>query len=42
MTRDWKTGKRIENPHRCWKDLILEDEFGITEEDWQNVIQQVQ
>ena len=39
MTRDWKTGKQIENPHRCWKDLILGDEFGITEEDWQNVIQ---
>ena len=40
MTRDWKTGEQIENPHYCWKDLILGDEFGITEEDWQSGIQQ--
>ena len=40
MVRDWKTGEQIETPHHCWKDLILEDEFGITEEDWQDVIRQ--
>lgn len=40
MTRDWKTGKRIENAHYCWKDLILQDEFGITKEDWNSVIQE--
>ena len=40
MTRDWKTGKSIENPVYCWKDPILEDEFGITEDDWNTVIEQ--
>ena len=39
MTRDWKTGKQIENAHYCWKDPILKDEFGITEEDWDDTIQ---
>ena len=40
MTRNWKTGNPIENTHYCWKDLILKDTFGITEEDWNAVIQQ--
>ncbi len=41
MTRDWKkTGKSIENPHYCWEDPILEDEFGITEKDWDDTIRQ--
>ena len=45
MTRDWKIGKQIEDRHHCWKDPswkdpILEDEFGITEEDWDATIQQ--
>ena len=41
MTRDWKkTGEPIENAYYCWEDLILEDKFGITEEDWNNVIEQ--
>lgn len=40
MTRDWKTGKPIENAIYCWKDLILEDEFGITAEDWNTVIKE--
>ena len=40
MTRDWKTEKSIENPHRRWKDPILKDAFGITEEDWNTTIQQ--
>ena len=39
MTRDWKTGKQIENAHYCWEDLILEDTFGITEKDWNTVVQ---
>ena len=39
MTRDWKTGKQIENAHYCWEDLILEDTFGITEKDWNAVVQ---
>ena len=39
MTRDWKkTDEMIEDAHYCWKDLLLEDEFGITEEDWNTVI----
>ena len=42
MTRDWKTDEVIDNTnhqwkHR-WKDLILEDEFGITQKDWDTVI----
>ena len=43
MKRDWKTGKQIKEEqqvHFCWKDLILEDKYGITEEDWESVIQQ--
>ncbi len=40
MTRDWKTCTLIINPHRRWKDPILKDEFGITEEDWDTTIQQ--
>ena len=40
MTRDWKTGKLIENAHYCWKDLILEDTLGITKENWNTIIQQ--
>ena len=40
MTRDWKTGESIEDSYYCWKDPILEDEFGITEADWNKVIQQ--
>lgn len=40
MTRNWKDGKPIENTHHCWKDPILEDTFGIAEEDWNTVIQQ--
>ena len=40
MTRDWKkTGEPIENAYYCWEDLILEDKFGITEEDWNTVIE---
>ena len=40
MTRDWKTGNPIEDAHYCWKDLILDDEFGITQADWNAVIEQ--
>ena len=40
MTRDWKTGKPIENPHYRWKDPILKDDFGITKKDWDDTIQQ--
>ncbi len=40
MTRDWKTGGSINNVHRQWKDLILGDQFGITREDWNTVIDQ--
>ena len=40
MTRDWKTGKQIENPFYCWKDPILKDDFGITEKDWNDTIQE--
>ncbi|MYK94780.1 hypothetical protein F4009_12430 [Candidatus Poribacteria bacterium] len=41
MTRNWKTGKSIEEEHEihlCWKDLILKDKFSITKEDWNAVI----
>ena len=41
MIRNWKTGELIEEEHQidyCWEDLILEDKFGITEEDWNEVI----
>ena len=40
MTRDWSTGNSIENPHHQWEDPILKDEFGITIEDWNDIIQQ--
>ena len=40
MTRDWKTRESMENPHYCWEDPILKDEFGITETDWKDTIQQ--
>ena len=40
MTRDWKTRESMENPHYCWEDPILKDEFGITEKDWKDTIQQ--
>ena len=40
MTRDWKTDESIENAYYNWKDPILKDEFGITEEDWNTVVQQ--
>ena len=42
MTRNWKTNKQItelDQIHYCWKDLILDDKFGITEADWNAVIQ---
>ena len=39
MTRNWKTGKQVENAHYCWEDLILKDTFGITEKDWNTVVQ---
>ena len=41
MIRNWKTGEPIEERDQvdyCWEDLILEDEFGITKEDWNEVI----
>ena len=41
MTRNWKTGEPIEEEHQvdyCWEDLILDDKFGITKEDWTTVI----
>ncbi|MDE0012269.1 MAG: hypothetical protein OXU36_14055 [Candidatus Poribacteria bacterium] len=41
MTRNWKTGKSIEEEHEihlCWEDLILKDKFSITKEDWNAVI----
>ena len=43
MIRNWKTGKSIEEGHQihhCWEDLILEDTFGITEDDWNTVVKQ--
>ena len=40
MIRDWKNGEPIENAHCCWDDLILEDKFGITQKDWDTVINQ--
>ena len=43
MTRDWKTGKLLEEGqqvHCCWEDLILGDQFGITQEDWDVVVEQ--
>ena len=39
MTRHWKTDESISNPHHRWKDPILDDEFGITKEDWNTTIQ---
>ena len=43
MTRNWKTGKLLEEGqqiHYCWEDLILGDQFGITQEDWDAVVEQ--
>ncbi len=43
MTRDWKTGKLLKEGqqiHYCWTDLILGDQFGITQEDWDTVVEQ--
>ena len=43
MTRDWKTGALIDQGHQihyCWEDLILEDKFGITQENWNTVVKQ--
>lgn len=40
MTRDWKTDGSIKNALYCWEDLILKDEFGIREKDWNNIIEQ--
>ena len=44
MIRDWKTNELIEDADRPWEfqweDLILEDTFGITETDWNEVILQ--
>ena len=40
MIRDWKTGELVEEAFYCWEDLILEDEFGITHEDWDTVVAQ--
>ncbi len=42
MTRNWKTSEQItelDQVHWRWTDLILDDEFGITEEDWNTVIE---
>ena len=30
----------LDQIHYCWRDLILDDKFGITEEDWNAVIQE--
>ena len=41
MIRDWKkTGESIQEAHYCWNDLILDDKFGITQDDWDAVIEQ--
>ena len=43
MTRNWQTSEQItelDQVHCRWTDLILDDEFGITEEDWNTVIEQ--
>ena len=40
MTRDWKTDDPIKDALYCWEDLILKDEFGIIEKDWNDVIEQ--
>ena len=40
MTRDWKTGNSVDNADYCWKDLILKDTFCITDENWNDVVQQ--
>ena len=40
MVRNWKTSEPELNQVYCrWTDLILDDEFGITEEDWNTVIE---
>ncbi len=42
MTRNWKTSEQIteldDQVRSRWSDLILDDEFGITKEDWNTVI----
>ena len=41
MTRNWKTSERItelDQVHCRWTDLILDDVFAITEEDWNTII----
>lgn len=43
MTRDWKTSepiKEVDQIHCQWTDIILDDKFGITKEDWNTVIEQ--
>ena len=44
MIRDWRTGEPIHVQDEVyiirWKDLILEDEFGITLEDWNTTVEQ--
>ena len=42
MIRNWKTSKQItelDQVHCRWPDLILDDEFGITKENWNTVIE---
>ena len=43
MTRDWRTSEPIQGGrqiHYCWDDLILGDQFGITQIDWEKIIEQ--
>ncbi len=44
MVRDWKTDKLIEDikdiHDKPWSDLILKDKVGISEKDWNSVIEQ--
>ena len=43
MTRDWKTSeliKEVAQVYCQWTDIILDDKFGITKEDWNTVIEQ--
>lgn len=42
MIRNWNTSKQItesDQVHCQWTDLILDDKFGITEENWNTVIE---
>ncbi|RKU14639.1 hypothetical protein C6503_15000 [Candidatus Poribacteria bacterium] len=42
MTRDWKISepiKEVDQVHCQWTDIILDDKFGITKEDWNTVIE---